>query len=208
MTTSAVTPRPLDLKRVHRDLYTAPDQPCLVDVPDLVWLAADGVGAPESPAYGEAVAALFTVSYTLRGLLRAAGGPGHVVMPLEALWWTPDPAAFRTTPRAEWHWTAMILQPPGVDDDLVRTAVGAAAVKAGAAPAVGSVGLRRLGEARSAQVMHHGPFSAEAPTIDALHRFIAEQGLAPRGHHHEIYLSDPRRVSPERMRTILRQPVV
>lgn len=212
ITSSPVGPagRPLDLKRTHAALYTAADTPCLVDVPELSYLAVDGTGGPDAPAYADAVAALFGVSYALRALLRPDGGPGHVVMPLEGLWWTPDPAAFRSTPRTGWHWTALVLQPPQVDPALVRTAVDAVARKRGgpAPQTLAGLELRRLAEGRCAQVMHHGPYADEAPTIDTLHAFVDRSGLALRGHHHEIYLTDPRRCRPERMRTVLRQPVV
>jgi hypothetical protein len=198
---TAISAKPIDLKRTYRALYSPPAVPGLVDVPDLAYLAVDGVGAPESPAYGSAVAALFGVSYTIRGLMRDGGGPVHVVMPLEALWWTPDPAAFRSTPRSGWHWTAMILQPPQVDAGFV-----AAAIDRLARP-LPEVELRRLAEGRSAQVMHHGPYAEEAPTIDALHTFVTEAGLSLNGHHHEIYLTDPRRCEPARMRTVIRYSV-
>ena len=127
-------------------------------------------------------------------------------MPLEGLWWSEDIARFSTDRRDEWLWTMLIAQPPVVDDAMVEEAL-ASATRKGTAPAGDRLRFEVIDEGDAFQLMHHGPYAEEAPTIQALHAAVESAGLVLRGKHHEIYLSDPRRSAPERMRTILRQPV-
>jgi hypothetical protein len=196
-----------DLRREHPELYRAPDSPARLTVPPLTYLMVGGRGDPKTaPAYADAVGTLYAVSYGLRGLVKQAGGTPWTVMPLEGLWWADEMAGFSMAGRDEWRWTMMIAQPAPVTADLVSTAV-AAAVRKGRAPAAGQVRLEVLAESEAVQVMHHGPYSEEAPTIAILHAFIEAAGLVRRDKHHEVYLSDPRRIAPAAMRTILRQPV-
>jgi hypothetical protein len=198
----------VDLRRELRELYSATRSPVLVDVPELPFLMVDGHGDPNSaPAYADAVAALYSVAYTVRFALER--GPAAVdapVMPLEGLWWTADMAAFTTEDKSAWDWTLMIVLPEQATEDVVAAARRRAADRKGL-DAVGRVRLERWTEGPAAQVLHVGPYSDEAPTVAALHAFIAQQGCALSGKHHEIYLGDPRRAAPEKLRTIVRQPV-
>lgn len=167
----------------------------------------DGAGDPRSaPAYADAVGTLYAVSYGLRFMVKRAGGEPWTVMPLEGLWWAADMAGFSMDHREDWLWTMLIAQPPVVTPEMVVDAV-AAAERKGSAPAAAGVRLEVLDQGDAVQVMHHGPYSDEAPTIAALHAFVADAGLVLRGKHHEVYLGDPRRTAPEKLRTILRQPV-
>ena len=127
-------------------------------------------------------------------------------MPLEGLWWTPDMATFSTEDKSQWEWTLMIAVPALFTADVVEDARAAAARKHPRAP-LDAVRLERLAEGRCAQVLHVGPYSTEGPTVAALHAFIAEYEYVLVGKHHEIYLGDPRRSAPEKLRTIVRQPV-
>ncbi|TFV65642.1 UNVERIFIED_ORG: hypothetical protein E4P37_09015 [Bacillus sp. AZ43] len=198
----------VDLRRELGQLYSATRSPALVDVPELSFLMVDGHGDPNTaPAYAEAVEALYSVAYTVRFALR--DGPAALdapVMPLEGLWWTADMATFSTDDKSAWDWTMMIALPEQATADVVAAAVTRAATRRRLA-AIGRVRLERWAEGRAAQVLHIGPYSAEGPTIAALHAFIAGQGYGLAGKHHEIYLGDPRRAAPERLRTIIRQPV-
>jgi hypothetical protein len=180
----------------------------VVEVPELAFLMIDGHGDPNTaPEYAEALEALYAVAYTAKfALKRAPGGIDYAVMPLEGLWWTPDMATFTTADKSAWDWTMMIVQPDPVTAEVVEEARATVARTKGL-EAIARVRLERFAEGRAAQVMHVGPFAAEGPTIERLHAFIAERGLGRAGKHHEIYLSDPRRTAPERLRTILRQPV-
>ena len=201
-------PTTVDLRRELAELYTAPDTPTLVDVPELGYLMIDGHGNPNTaPEYAEAVQALYSVAYTIRFALKRRDGPVDApVMPLQGLWWVPDMSTFTIEDKSAWQWTMLILQSSHVTPELTAEARETAARKKGL-PAIDRVRLERYTEGRAAQVLHRGPYSAEGPTIEALHRFISERGLALRGKHHEIYLGDPRRSAPEKLRTIIRQPV-
>lgn len=194
-------------------------RPELVDVPELLFLAIDGRGDPSTaPEYRAAIECLYAVSYGLKLASKRDGGPDWKVSPLEGLWWVEgqgegeappgghgDPTGW-TGDRSLWRWRALMRQPGHVTEAQVTAALDAAVARRPLG-AAGGLRLERFREGPSAQVMHVGPYSAEAPTIERLHAFIAEQGLVPSGRHHEIYLSDPRRAAPERLRTVIRQPV-
>ncbi|MGW6131425.1 GyrI-like domain-containing protein [Cellulomonas sp. NPDC055163] len=196
-----------DLRRTHPAVWRAPDDPELVVVPPVRYLMVDGAGDPSTaPAYVDAVHTLYAVSYGVRALVKASGGAPWTVMPLEGLWWADDLTTFTSGRRDGWLWTMLIAQHDGVTAELVAEALDAATRK-GKAPAAERLRLEVLDEGEVVQVMHHGPYATEGPTIERLHAFAADAGRGLRGHHHEVYLSDPRRVAPERMRTILRQPV-
>ena len=173
-------------------------EPELVDVPERLLLMADGRGAPASEAFQRAVNALYSISYTLKYALKAEGVERRVGT-LEGLWWV-EGGDFSYADRSNWAWTVMIEQPDEITADRVEATAGERHVDV-------PVRLERFHEGRSAQVLHVGPYSDEPSTVGRLHAFIAEQGLRPAGRHHEIYLSDARRTAPERLRTILRQPV-
>jgi hypothetical protein len=154
-----------------------------------------------------AIEALYSVAYTAKFTVkRAPGGVDFGVMPLEGLWWAPDMSTFSSEDKSAWEWTVMITQPDIVTPEVFEAARVAAGARKPAAP-IGRVRLERFAEGLAAQVMHVGTYAAEAPTIERLHAFIAEQNYARTGKHHEIYLSDPRRTAPEKLKTIIRQPV-
>lgn len=204
-----------DIKREHRALYSAPTGDFVeVDVPELRYLAVDGTGDPNvSPAYRHAVEALYSVSYTVKFTAKKELGRDCVVGPLEGLWWAADPSAFAAGDKDSWSWRMLIAQPPWVTDEMVAAAVDAAATTAAAKkkdlPALRSVTPVGMTEGRCLQILHIGPYGDEGPTLARLHGTVMPQaGLTFNGPHHEIYLSDPRRTSPEKLKTILRQPVV
>ncbi|KUG20976.1 hypothetical protein ASZ90_009279 [hydrocarbon metagenome] len=199
----------IDLKRELKPLYSAsPDRAVLVDVPEMQFLMADGAGDPNtSEEYREAIEALYTLSYTLKFMIRKGElDIDYSVMPLEGLWWAEEMARFSPEAKEEWLWRSMIMQPAWVTEDLVDAARRQAAGKKHL-PGLSRVVFGRYREGLSAQILHVGPYSAEGPTVARLHRFIEEQGYLFNGKHHEIYLSDPRRAMPERLKTIIRQPV-
>ena len=140
--------------------------------------------------------------------MKKAGWSQLKVRPLEGLWWAEDLSVFdpRTSNRSAWQWRMMIRQPDEVPRDVRDMALAKMAKKVGAAVA-DRVRVERFDEGRCGQLMHHGPYADEGPNIARLHDFVAAQGLRLRGEHHEIYLSDPRRSAPQKMRTILRHPV-
>jgi hypothetical protein len=203
-----VTTKKVDQKRELPELYSAARRPGLVEVPELAFLMIDGHGDPNrAPEYAQAVEAIYTVAYTAKFIVkRSLDGIDVAVMPLEGLWWTPDYSTFTTDDKSAWDWTMMIAQPEQVTPEVVEQARAKAAGRKALA-AIDRVRRETFREGRAAQVMHIGPYAAEGPTIQSLHAFIAENGYERAGKHHEIYLRDPRRSAPEKMRTIVRQPV-
>lgn len=190
----------------------------LVDVPPLGFVVVRGRGDPNGPEFADAVQALYTVSYGAHFLLKKETGEAPKVMPLEGLWWMDDSeqqdivmavalgeATMADTDRDAWHWQAMIMQPAPLDEALVARATEQARAKA--LPALDLLRFERWEEGRCAQILHVGPYAEEGPTLVRLHEGIAAAGYRPRGRHHEIYLGDPRRSAPERLRTLLRHPV-
>ncbi len=190
--------------------YTAPRGSFeVIEVPPLRYLMVDGHGDPNtSEAYGEAVSAVFGVAYALKFLSKKTLGRDYVVMPLEGLWWSDDMATFTSArDKSRWSWTMMSLAPDWLDADHFERAREATAAKAPSA-ALKRLRLEELSEGLSVQTLHLGSYDDEAPVLAEMHdRFIPESGLRMRGLHHEIYLGDPRRTAPEKLRTILRQPV-
>jgi len=202
------TTRKLDYTRELRALYAPSREPVIVEVPELHYLMIDGHGDPNAaPEFSEAIGALYTLAYTLKfAIKRAQDGIDYRVMPLEGLFFAPDTATFPLREKSGWDWTLMIMQPQPVTAQTLGEA-RVSAMKRKPLDAIGRVRLELLAEGRAAQVLHIGPYAAEGPTIERLHCFIAEQGYRPAGRHHEIYLSDPARTAPEKLKTIVRQPV-
>ena len=198
----------IDLKKNFKQLYTAsPDQIAIVDVPPLHFLMAEGTGDPNTaPAFQHATETLFRLSFSLKFMLKKGQGLDYAVMPLEGLWRADDLTAFAGGRKDEWQWTLMIQQPGFVSRENVAAAMELAKNKKNAPPLYDTI-FSRFAEGLSAQILHVGPYSAETPTIARLHRFIKEKGYHFGGKHHEIYLSDPRRTAPEKLKTILRQPI-
>ena len=181
----------------------------VVDIPPLQYLMVDGRGDPNtSTEYADALAALYPVAFTLKFASKRDLGRDYVVPPLEALWWAPDMTVFTSArDKSRWHWTAMIMTPDWITASLFSDAVAAVAAK-GLSNSLGTVRLESLEEGRCVQTLHLGPYDDEAEVLaDLHHRFIPDSGLRMCGKHHEIYLNDPRRVEPGKLRTILRQPV-
>jgi hypothetical protein len=199
----------VDLKRIYRELYAPSARDfTLVDVPPMRYLAVDGHGDPNTAtAYAEAVEALYAVAYALKFRSKRDLGRDFVVAPLEGLWRADDPATFVTRDKSAWDWTMLIAQPEWVDEALVADAIAAARAK-GDRPGLDVVHLRELHEGSAAQILHVGSYDDEGPTLARLHdEWMPRHGLTFAGDHHEIYLSDPRRTAPEKLKTVLRQPV-
>ena len=180
----------------------------ILDVPDLSYLMIDGAGAPSSVAFAEAIETLYPVAYTLKFASKRRLGRDYVVPPLEGLWWADDMDSFTTVrDKTRWSWTLLILVPEWVTEVMYEAAVAQVATKS-APRRLDDVRLERLSEGRCVQTLHLGSFDDEAPVLARMHdEFIPENGLSMTGRHHEIYLSDFRKVAPEKLRTILRQPV-
>lgn len=197
-----------DIKKVFPTLY-APKAGGwhIVDVPELQFLMADGEGDPNVvPAYPEAVQALYTLSYAVRAIAKRTLSRVHTVGPLEGLWRASDPGAFVRREKTSWQWTMMISQPDWITAEIFEEATGQVQKKG--VSGVERVRRESFAEGLSAQMLHVGAYDDEAPALARLHdEFMPSEGLTFNGDHHEVYLSDPRRVAPEKLRTVLRQPV-
>jgi hypothetical protein len=199
----------IDFKRDLKHLYQPAGQFTLVDVPAMQFLMIDGHGDPNTAvAYQEAVAALYAVAYKLKFMSKQQLAQDYAVMPLEGLWWANDMDTFTTErDKSQWDWTMMIMQPDWLTPVMFAEAT-AVVQKQKALPALGQLRLESYHEGLSVQIMHTGSYDDETPTLHKLHHeFMPANGLVFNGRHHEIYLSDPRRVAPEKLKTVLRQPV-
>lgn len=199
----------LDLKKELKHLYAPLSKKAvMVEIPKMNFLMVDDLADPNrSPLFHEAVDALYSLSYTIKFTLKKSeGGIDYKVMPLEGLWWTDDGEGFDPKKRSTWKWTLMIVQPDFVTKKIVNEAVKGLEKKKNP-PALSKIRFESYSEGRTTQIMHIGPFSTEGPTISRVHDFIKDLECNPRGRHHEIYLSDFRRVAPEKMKTIIRQPM-
>jgi len=198
----------IDLKKDLKVLYSPSLREAeIVKVPRFNYLMIDGAGDPNtSQEFPDAVQALYSAAYTLKFMVKKEKQVDYPVMPLEGLWWADDMRVFMTSSKADWKWALLILQPSVVTPGMFKKGIKEAQIKKGLA-ALEKIRLESLDEGLSAQIMHQGPYAEEGPTIQRLHSFIADRKLGLRGRHHEIYLGDPRRAKPEKMKTIIRQPV-
>jgi hypothetical protein len=199
-----------DFKKALKHLY----QPLVkeivcVDVPAMNFLMVDGAGDPNTAqSFSDAIEALYPLAYTLKFMAKkGALAIDYSVMPLEALWWADDMSAFSTGNKDTWQWTLMIMQPDFITGEMVQEATAAVASKKGPA-ALPLVRFAAFAEGKAAQTLYVGPFADEGPTIEKLHQYIENSGSHRVGKHHEIYLSDPRRTAAEKLKTIIRQPLV
>ncbi|GAQ59885.1 GyrI-like domain-containing protein [Streptomyces scabiei] len=198
-----------DVKRALKACYAPKNTDWeLVDVPELRYLAVDGHGDPNTAAaYRHAVEALYAVAYTVKFTSRRELGEDFVVGPLEGLWWADDMGDFLARRKDNWRWRMLVNVPGWITDPMIEEARAAALAKKDR-PALGDVRPETLREGTSAQVLHIGSYDDETPALARLHRdYLPAHGLREAGLHHEIYLSDPRRTDPARLRTVLRQPV-
>lgn len=181
----------------------------LVDVPPLFYLMIDGHGAPASPEHLQAIQALYPLAYTLKFMSKIDLNKDYVVPPLEGLWWSEDMEAFTTKrDKSKWDWTMLILTPDWITQDMFLAAKEQVKSKKSVPRDLDTVRLAVLEEGKCVQTLHIGSYDAEGPVLEKMHHeFIPSKGLQMTGKHHEIYLSDFRKVAPEKLKTILRQPV-
>jgi hypothetical protein len=196
----------VDLKKELKQLYNpSSKEVTIVDVPEMNFLLIDGEGSPSSPKYMEAIQTLFPLAYALKFMVKKGKGVDYGVLPLEGLWWMDDMTQFSVERKNEWKWTAMIMQPKYVTEADFKEAVEQ--VRKKKLPALDKVHFECFHEGKAAQIMHIGPFSAEGPNIQKIHEAIKASGHQLSGKHHEIYLNDPSKTEPEKLKTVLRQPM-
>jgi hypothetical protein len=203
----------LELRRKYKYLFLPSAKKVeVVEVPDFLFIMIDGRiekgrSPSTSPAYQEAMQALYGAAYTLKFMskLRKKNAIDYPVMALEGLWWA-EGGKFDITKPDTWRWRAMIMQPDHITAEMFAEALEKLRQKH-PSPSVENLRLQRFREGLSIQILHIGPYAAEPATLERMKSFAAENGYALRNEHHEIYLSDPRRAAPEKLRTVLRHPV-
>ncbi|WP_413110441.1 GyrI-like domain-containing protein [Thaumasiovibrio sp. DFM-14] len=198
----------IDFKKTLKHLYR-PSAKCVVevDVHEMQFLVIDGTGGPEDPTFQEAIEALYSVSYTLKFIIKKGDlGIDYGVLPLEGLWWADEMNDFIDDNKSNWEWRLMIMQPDFITRKHINAAIATVREKKQLA-AIDKVEFALFHEGRCSQTLHVGPFSEEGPTVQRVHQFIKDTGAELSGKHHEIYLSDIRRAAPENWKTIIRQPM-
>jgi len=198
----------LDLRKELKHLYAPKSkQFSIVDVPPMNFLMLDGRGDPNrSDEFQAAMMALYGMSFTIKFASKLQLGVDYGVMAVEGLWWTEGTPGFNWQDKSSWYWTLMMMQPDHITASMVEQAWKDATRKR-PSPALDRVRFERFAEGLSVQIMYVGPYADEGPTIARMHDFIAENGYQPTGKHHEIYLGDARRTAPEKLKTVLRQPI-
>jgi hypothetical protein len=201
------TDEKIDLYKLHSADYVAPRKPAIVDMGSATYLGILGRGKPGGPEFQAKLGALYNVAFTIK-MASKASGRDYAVCKLEGLWWgdnlKPD---FTVEPRGAWNWKLIIRVPEFINKSVLAEAIRKLKA-AGKPPEVADVRLESLEEARCVQMLHVGPYESEAKTIEVMKQFAGNQGYKLKGLHHEIYLSDPRRVDAARLRTIIRYPLV
>ena len=195
----------LDLRRQDREYYTAPVEPEVRTLGPGTFLCIEGHGPPGGADYEEALRALYSVAYTARFQAKLEGRD-FALGPLEGEWWTEDGHPVTEARGDLWRWKLMLRVPDFVDGFLVKL-VRQSVVERKRIDRAADVMLEGVPQERCVQVLHVGPYATEQADIRRLDDLIVREGLTRTGHHREVYLNNPRQVAPERLRTILRQPV-
>ena len=194
----------LDLYAKHKNEYVAGRLPVLVSVGPAKYLGFSGRSAPGAPEFDNAIGALYTMAFTIK-MARKAAGSDYMVTKLEGQWWL-DEGAPEPTPTTVWNWQVMLRVPPFITEKE-RAKAAEDLVAKGKPADVRRVQLVEFEEGPCVQILHIGPYTDEKESIARMREFAAQAGRKFSGRHHEIYLSDPRKVKPDRLKTILRQPV-
>jgi hypothetical protein len=199
----------VDFKKTLKQFYIPPKEFVIVDLPEMQFVMVDGHGDPNTAQeYQDAVEALYAVAYKMKFISKKTLEKDYVVPPLEGLWWAEDMETFHTREKSEWDWTMMIMTPEWINVEIFEEAIRQVR-KAKDPASLDKVRLERYHEGLSVQIMHIGSYDDEGPILSQMHHdFIPKNGFVENGKHHEIYLSDPRRVAPEKLKTVLRQPVL
>ncbi|MCF6326478.1 MAG: GyrI-like domain-containing protein [Devosiaceae bacterium] len=197
----------IDFKKKLKELYQPTHKDfSVVTVPNMLFAMIDGEGAPEGTNFAKSVPWLYSAVYTIKFAAKKKMGRDFVVAPLEGLWWADDMDDFIKGNRDKWKWRLMIVLPEWADEEMFEEGVAKGMKKLGERPK--SLRMEMFEEGLSVQIMHKGPFSEEGPVIARMHKeFIPQNGFVENGFHHEIYLNDARRTAPEKLKTVLRQPV-
>lgn len=207
----------LDYKKEYKDLYQPPSKPTIINIPEMLFIAVEGEGDPNTcQEYSEALEILYGLSYTIKmsgkNDIQTDGYFEYVIPPLEGLWYADDIYfdGLNITDKNKFKWIAMIRQPEFVTENVFETA-GSILIKKKPRLDLSRTKLKKINEGLCVQIMHYGSYDDEPDSIEKMKSYIALNGykedLSDKRLHHEIYLSDPRKCAPERIRTVLRHPI-
>ena len=195
----------IDLVKVDKTYYTAKASPQIAEFPEVSYLTIEGRGEPAGKTFVEAVQALYPFAYGVKGVCKK-DGRDFAVAKLEGLWWVKSNKPALEVPRQEWYWKLLIRLPDFVSSEIVEK-VRLEVIKKKDIALIKDIKFEKITEGKCVQVLHIGPYSTEPQTIEKMRKMMKENKLTENGFHHEIYLSDPRKTPPQKMKTILRQPV-
>jgi len=195
----------LDLIKEYRTYYTAKTTPEIVEIEEGKFLTIEGKGAPGGDEFQAKVSALYSLAYGIKMLMKKEG-KDFTVAKLEGLWWVDSDKPYYEVPREEWCWKLLIRQPEFITSEIIEKA-RQEVIKKKKLELLNEVNFEKMKEGKCVQILHVGPYSTEPESLEKMYNLMKEKGLVYNGFHHEIYISDPRKVAPEKMKTILRQPV-
>jgi len=203
----------MDLSKLHKEYFSAKPNPTIIEIGPASFLSLAGKGDPSDEKFTQAIQTLYATAYTIKFMCKSLK-QDFIVSKLEGLWWFDEKElgslsiteAPLRVPRSKWEYRLLIRMPEFVTNEMTEDAVDTVILKKGIQEA-GKVQLFSMTEGTCVQILHTGPFSEEPKTLQKVSEFITEKGLSKNGLHHEIYLSDFRKTSPEKLRTILREPV-
>ena len=196
----------IDLFKQYKDEYKARAKPALIKTTASQYLCIQGKGVPGGKDFDQAIGAMYSMAFTIKMTRKAQGLGDYVVCKLEAVWWSDEDVCFSKLPKEKWQWKMMIRTPDCVDRSDLEKACQAIIAK-GKGDAVKRVRLEELHEGSCVQALHVGPYDKVERTIKVMSEYMDDNGLSVSGKYHEVYLSDPRRVEPDRLKTIVRLPV-
>ncbi|MCJ8320256.1 MAG: GyrI-like domain-containing protein [Colwellia sp.] len=196
----------IDLFKLNKSDYIAAKKPVLIDIKEATYLVINGQGSPGKESFNDAVSALYAMAYTVKMTRKKQNKGDYVICKLEARYWSESALPLNQIAQEQWSWQLMIRTPEHVENSDIQQAAQALLSK-GKTVSVENVSLCRHNFGRCIQMLHIGAFEEEKRTIEQMYAFAATEKLTPSSEHCEIYISDPRRVPPERLKTILRSPV-
>ena len=194
-----------DFEKEYKHYYTAKTTPAVVEFGKVSYLAIEGKGEPAGEVFTKAVEALYPLAYGVKNICKKQG-KDFGVPKLEGLWWVKSNKPPLDVPRSEWYWKLLIRMPDFATSEIIKNAKEEVFKKKGL-DLIKKIKFETMNEAKSVQIMHIGPYATEPETIQKMKDFMRENSYTENGLHHEIYLSDPRKAVPEKMKTILRQPI-
>jgi hypothetical protein len=197
----------IDYKKEFKAYFLPPAKPTILTVPSFAYLKIDGEGNPNtSKEFAEKTQLLYALSYSIRFAVKKAMSIAYTVMPLEGLWWADDMDSYLKADKDQWQWTLMIMQPSFITEEMVAEGK-AEVIRKKKLTEVNQVRFEPYEAGTCVTMLHVGSYDEEHVNIQWMHDFAHEQGYELTGLHQEIYLGDPRKTAPEKLKTVLRQPI-